>query len=132
MGLIFDLLLLLYIALSVYHGYKRGFLLSISGVVALVVSILIYKIFDLEYVYFGIMYIVLLIAVGFLAKLIRNFKIPIIARTDAILGTLFGALNGIAGAFIIAVLVLLLSKAGRFDGIESSFVLRMIEGILPI
>ena len=78
------------------------------------------------------MYIVLLIAVGFLAKLIRNFKIPIIARTDAILGTLFGALNGIAGAFIIAVLVLLLSKAGRFDGIESSFVLRMIEGILPI
>ena len=52
MGLIFDLLLLLYIALSVYHGYKRGFLLSISGVVALVVSILIYKIFDLEYVYF--------------------------------------------------------------------------------
>lgn len=132
MGLIFDALLLIYFGFAVFCGYKRGFLLSVSGIAALIISVLIYKIFDLEYIYFAVIYIVLIIAIALLAKIIRRLKIPLIARTDAILGAILGIFNGLVGVFIISALMLVIVRAGNIDAIRSSFILKIIEGILPI
>ena len=132
MGLIFDALLLIYFGFAVFCGYKRGFLLSVSGIAALIISVLIYKIFDLEYIYFAVIYIVLIIAIALLAKIIRRLKIPFIARTDAILGAILGIFNGLVGVFIISALMLVIARTGNIDAIRSSFILKIIEGILPI
>lgn len=132
MGLIFDALLLGYFGFSVFSGYRRGFLLSVSGIVALIISVLIYKIFELEYIYFAIIYILLIIAIGLLAKIIRKLKIPLLSGTDALLGLVFGIFNGLAGVLVISVIMLAITGAANIDALDSSFILKMIEGILPI
>ncbi len=131
MGLIFDILLLLYVGLAIFFGYRRGFLLSVSGIVALIVSVLIYRIFDLEYVYFAIIYILLLIAIAVLAKIIRKLKVPILAKTDAILGTVLGIFNGLVGVVVISFLMLAIIEASGTDALDSSFILKIVDNILP-
>ncbi len=130
MGLIFDLLLVLYFGFCVFMGYKKGFLLSVSGIVAFIASILIYKTLDLGYVYFAIIYILLLVGISLLAKIIRKLKLPIISKTDAILGTVFGALNGLVGAFAISALMLAIVDAANIYAMDSSVALGIAEKIL--
>ena len=131
MGLVFDLLLLGYFAFAVFCGYRKGFLLSVSGILALVISFVIYKTVGFEYIYFALVYLALLIAIGFCAKLIRRLKIPILAKTDAILGAIIGGVNGIAGALVIAAAVLVITAAGGIDALDSSVALRFVQNVLP-
>ena len=132
MGLIFDALMILYFCLAVFMGYRRGFLLSVSGIAAFIISTLIYRIFELEYIYFIVIYILLIIAIAVCAKLIRKLRVPILAKTDAILGTVLGIFNGLLGITVICALMLIISSAGGGDALESSFILKIAEGILPV
>lgn len=132
MGLIFDILMLFYFGFSIYSGYRRGFLLSVSGFVAFIISIVIYRIFELEYIYFAVIYILLIVAIAILAKLIRRLRIPIISKTDMMLGTLLGVLNGIAGVIVVSALMLAITEVGNIDAMDSSFILKIAEGILPV
>jgi Na+-translocating ferredoxin:NAD+ oxidoreductase RnfA subunit len=132
MGLIFDALMILYFCLAVFTGYRRGFLLSVSGIAAFIISTLIYRIFELEYIYFIVIYILLIIAIAVCAKLIRKLRVPILAKTDAILGTVLGIFNGLLGITVISALMLIISSAGGGDALESSFILKIAEGILPV
>lgn len=130
--MIFDILMVVYIALSVLGGYKKGFLVSVSGIAALVLSFVIYKIFALDYIYFALLYIVLSVVIVLLAKIIKKLKLPIIAKTDAILGTVIGALNGLLGVVVISLMMFTLSRVG--DGmsfLDSSFIMKLMENILP-
>ena len=131
MGFVFDLLLLGYFAFAVFCGYRKGFILSVSGILALVISFVIYKAVGFEYIYFALVYLALLIAIGFCAKLIRKLKVPFIAKTDAILGAIIGSVNGIAGALVIAAAALVITTAGGFDALDSSFALRFVQNVLP-
>ncbi len=131
MGLVFDLLLLGYFAFAVFCGYRKGFLLSVSGILALVISFVIYKIVGFEYIYFALVYLALLIAIGFCAKLIRRLKVPLLAKTDAILGAILGGVNGIWGALVIAAATLVITATGNVDVLDSSIALRFVQNALP-
>ncbi len=128
--MIFDILMLAYLAISVFAGYKRGFLASISGILALVLSFVIYKIFDFSMIYFVGVYFALSIAIIFLAKVIRKLKLPIIAKTDAILGLACGAVNGLLGVALITVLMFNLTRFGGASFAESSMLVGLVEKIV--
>ena len=132
MGLFFDLLLVLYFGLAIYLGYKRGFLISVSGIVALIASALIYNVFELDYIYFAIIYVALIIAIVILSRIIRKLKVPILAKTDAILGTALGIFNGLVGVIAISALMLAIISATGSDALDSSFILKMFEDVLPV
>ena len=132
MGLFFDLLLVLYFGLAIYLGYKRGFLISVSGIVALIASALIYNVFELDYSYFAIIYVALIIAIVILSRIIRKLKVPILAKTDAILGTALGIFNGLVGVIAISALMLAIISATGSDALDSSFILKMFEDVLPV
>ena len=132
MGIFFDLVLVLYFGLAVYLGYKRGFLISVSGIVALILSTLIYTVFELEYIYFAVIYIALVIAIIIFSRIIRRLKVPILAKTDTILGTALGLFNGLVGVIAISALMLAMIDASGSDALDSSFILKMFEDILPV
>ena len=62
----------------------------------------------------------------------RKLRVPILAKTDAILGTVLGIFNGLLGITVISALMLIISSAGGGDALESSFILKIAEGILPV
>ena len=97
MGIVFDIVMLLYLALMVFIGYKRGFLLSVAGIAAMVLAVTIYKIFNFDYIYFAVIYILLIVVIAILSRVIRKLKVPIIAKLDILLGTILGAFNGLIG-----------------------------------
>ena len=132
MGLFFDLVLLLYFGLAIYVGYKRGFLISVSGIVALILSTLIYTVFELEYIYFAVIYVALMVAIVIFSRIIRKLKVPIIAKTDTILGTALGVFNGLVGVIAISALMLAIISATGSDALDSSFILKMFEDVLPV
>jgi hypothetical protein len=132
MGILFDLVLLLYFGLAIYVGYKRGFLISVSGIVALILSTLIYTVFELDYIYFAIIYIALIVAIVIFSRIIRKLKVPILAKTDAVLGTALGAFNGLVGVIAISALMLAIISSTGSDALDSSFILQMFEDVLPV
>lgn len=129
MGIIFDIVMVLYFVLAVFIGYKRGFLLSVAGILAMILSVTIYKIFDIDYIYFAIIYILLLIVIAILSRVIRRAKLPIITKLDIFLGTLLGVFNGFIGIVIVSLLTLALASMGNGDIVESSFILRFFDSI---
>ena len=132
MGLIFDILLVLYFAFCIFCGYRKGFLLSVSGILALVISFVLYKAIGFEYIYFALVYIALLISIAFLSKLIRRLEIPILAKTDAILGAILGGVNGIVGVVVITLAALVITNAANIEAIDSSYILNFAKNVLPI
>ena len=132
MGIVFDIVMLLYLALMVFIGYKRGFLLSVAGIAAMVLAVTIYKIFNFDYIYFAVIYILLIVVIAILSRVIRKLKVPIIAKLDMLLGTILGAFNGLIGIVIVSLLTLALASMGNGDIVESSFILRFFDSILSI
>ena len=130
MGIVFDIVMLLYLALMVFIGYKRGFLLSVAGILAMIVAVSIYKIFDFDYIYFAIIYILLIIVIAILSRVIRKLKVPIIAKLDILLGTILGAFNGLIGITIVSLLTLVIASMGNSNIVESSFILRLFDSIV--
>ena len=130
MGIVFDIVMLLYLALMVFIGYKRGFLLSVAGIAAMVLAVTIYKIFDFDYIYFAIIYILLIIVIAILSRVIRKLKVPIIAKLDILLGTILGAFNGLIGITIVSLLTLVIASMGNSNIVESSFILRLFDSIV--
>ncbi len=132
MGIVFDIVMLLYFALAVFIGYKRGFLLSVAGILAMILAVTIYKIFDFDYIYFAIIYILLIIVIAILSRVIRKLKVPIISKLDIFLGTILGVFNGLIGIVIVSLLTLALASMGNGDIVDSSFVLSFIDSILYV
>ena len=132
MGIVFDIVMLLYLALMVFIGYKRGFLLSVAGIAAMILAVTIYKIFNFDYIYFAIIYILLIVVIAILSRVIRKLKVPIIANLDILLGTILGAFNGLIGIVIVSLLTLVLASMGDGNIVESSFILRFFDSILSV
>ena len=132
MGIAFDVVMLLYLALMVFIGYKRGFLLSVAGIAAMILAVTIYKIFNFDYIYFAIIYILLIVVIAILSRVIRKLKVPIIANLDILLGTILGAFNGLIGIVIVSLLTLVLASMGDGNIVESSFILRFFDSILSV
>ena len=88
--------------------------------------------FELDYIYFAIIYVALIIAIVILSRIIRKLKVPILAKTDAILGTALGIFNGLVGVIAISALMLAIISATGSDALDSSFILKMFEDVLPV
>lgn len=119
MGLVFDLLLLCLLGYSVYMGYRRGFLVSASGIIAIIIASVLTGMFELGILGFIILNILLSVTVAFLARIIRKLKIPVVRGVDTALGFGFGFVEGALKVIILALIayfITLLSSAEFFDG----------------
>lgn len=127
MGVIFDLLLLVLFIYSVYIGYKKGFLASASGIIAVMLAFALTGAFSLGILWFVILNILLSVAVAFCAKIIRKLKIPVIRTVDTVLGITLGIIDGLLKVMIIAIIAAFIASytsTGFFDG---SFVVELVS-----
>lgn len=127
MGLIFDLLLLCLLGYSVYMGYRRGFLVSASGIIAIILASALTGLFGLGVLGFIMMNILLSVAVTFSARIIRKLRIPIIKGVDTALGFGFGLIEGLLKVIIIALIAYFITVLSSNDVFEGSVVIDFIK-----
>ena len=119
MGVIFDLLLLCLWGYSIYIGYKKGFLISASGIIAIILASVLTRVLELGILGFILLNILLSVAVAFAARIIRKLKIPLVRGVDTALGFGFGLIEGALKVVILALIayfITLLSSTTVFDG----------------
>ena len=119
MGVIFDLLLLLLFGFSVYMGYKNGFLVSASGIIAIILASVLTGIFELGLLGFIVLNILLAVAVALIARILRRLRLPVIRTADTLLGIGFGILEGFMRVVILALVgyfIARLTATAFFDG----------------
>ena len=119
MGLILDILLLCFLGYSIYMGYRRGFLISASGIIAVILAAVLTGVFELGALGFILFNILLSVAVSFSARIIRKLKIPIVKSVDTALGFGFGFIEGSMKVIILALIayfITILSTTTVFDG----------------
>lgn len=126
MGIVFDLLLAVLLCYSVYRGYRSGFLVSASGIIAIMLASVFTKMFSLGVIGFVLLNILLSVAVAFCAKLIRKLKIPVVKTVDTLLGIGFGFIDGVLKVIIIALIAYFAVLLTSTDILEGSYVIDFI------
>lgn len=126
MGIIFDLLLLFLWGYSIYTGYKKGFLISASGIIAIILASILTRVLGLGVLGFILLNILLSVGVAVMARIIRKLRIPVVRGVDTALGFGFGVIEGALKVIIVALIacfITLLSSTEVFDG---SYVIEFI------
>jgi membrane protein required for colicin V production len=147
--ILFDIVLVLVLALSAFHGYKAGFLMELFSLFAAVLGILIgFKLMGLAmvlvadrfgvkenvlpYVAFGVVFVVVVIAVSMLGKLVA------VAVGRSILGGADGVVAAMLAlvrtAFMLSIVLWIVDSLGfrmiaRFT--EDSVVYPFLEDFAP-
>lgn len=127
MGVIFDLLLLLLFGFSVYMGYKNGFLVSASGIIAIILAAVLTGAFELGLLGFILLNILLAVGVAFLAKIVRKMRIPVLRTADTALGVCFGILEGFMKVIIVSTMAYLITMATSTSFFDGSVIVEYIS-----
>lgn len=131
MGVIFDILLLLLFGFSVYMGYKNGFLVSASGIIAIILASALTGIFDLGLLGFIVLNILLAVAVALVARILRKLKLPVIRTVDTLLGIGFGVLEGFMRVVILALVGYFITRLTATTFFDGSLIIEYIsDGVI--
>ena len=138
MGIILDLIVLAIISLSVFASARYGFVrtvVELAGYVfAAVVVIAVPFPEDTEIYFRAIIFLVLIIATGFIAKIVNKlFSFSLLGKLNKILGGILGIPKGIllASAFCLLVIVVINVTEDGFliftgESIESSMIFEKV------
>ena len=127
MGIIFDLLLLILFGFSIYMGYRNGFLISASGIIAIILASVLTSVFELGILGFILLNILLSVAVAFVARIVRKMRIPVIRSADTALGVCFGILEGLMRVVIVAIIAYLITLTTSTSFFDGSYVIEYIS-----
>ena len=120
MGVVFDVLLLILLGYSMYMGYKNGFLVSTSGIIAIILAAVLTGMFTLGVLGFIMLNMLLSVAVSFTARIIRKLKLPLVRTADKALGIGFGFIEGAMKIIILSLIACFIKITTTTDFFEGS------------
>lgn len=127
MGVVFDLLLLILFGFSIYMGYKNGFLVSASGIIAIILASVLTGMFELGILGFILLNILLSVTVAFMARIIKKMRIPLVRTADTVLGVGFGFIEGAMKVVIVALIAYFITITTSTDFFEGSLIIESIS-----
>ena len=135
MSLFLDILLVAVFAFTVINNYRYGFVCSVFRIARLFICLGLAYIFASGVIQYIAVFLVSFIAIGFLIRVLRRIRIPIITQVDKMLGIALGLLLGFFYVSVISALTYgsleLLSAVGidHTSLYNDSTVFKFIHGI---